>query len=247
MSEIRLLRTPYDLTDNEAELYLPHSVGFEIECGINRSYSTSEIKDAINIIVEKYKPITDHFFISEPSDYENRFRIPKGKMGLHCLYDICKLLKKYYLLNTSSGIHYHVDSPWVKSLDSNATFNDNDKIVNDYVIQQLESWDYKGTYNIKKISFVKGCWVVFRVGLGTIEYRIGEMTFDFSLIIKRMSHVCALTNVLNKHYNEKGDIKTSMRNLISLLNSYNSKDSDETVNISVEEIKMKLARRYVRC
>lgn len=174
-----LLNTPkaLDLTNADAvevaDYLLPYSVGFEIEC---EKQSTFDIYDFMSI---------PNILDVDCSYHEQRFRISKGLSGLYCLYDISQALKKNSLLNEGSGIHYHIDCT-----EHYEYFNSNIVEENEsWILEELESWDYKGTYNTKRVIFNGGAtWLRFQGGFKTMEFRIGEMTFDYTLLIHRIVH-----------------------------------------------------------
>lgn len=156
------------------------SVGFEIECGAKEGINFEEVKREFEAI-----PYIMHVDVNT---YEQRFRIPAGINGLLCLYFITIKLKKYFELNLGSGIHYHVDlqSSEIKDKIRDLLFFSN--YPSNWILEELEKWEYGGSYNRKRISNIKGNWFVVRTGLDTIEIRIGEMTFDYELLVKRIIH-----------------------------------------------------------
>lgn len=162
---------------------LPYSIGFEIECGNIERADFSEFHK-IPFIIDV-----------DCDEYEKRFRIPSGINGILCLYFISLNAKIYLTLNMGSGMHYHCD---FSDISNNILFS---KIIvipelQEYVLKELESWDYKGTYNTKKF----GGW--FRCNsLDTIEYRVGEMTFDYNIWIKRILHVTQLSQYIRDTLN----------------------------------------------
>lgn len=185
--------------------YLPYSTGFEIECFIQNE----EFLDIFKTIP---------FLISSENDKDElRFRIPNGIKGLHCLYHISIYLKKYALLRKNSGIHYHIDCTDVYDLFTSDFINKH----SDYILTELDTWNYKGSYNPRKCVFSESRnWVRFKESTKTMEFRIGEMTFDYSLLFKRIIHcnsiVYSLKNLLiNPYYlYEKDNIKEILNNRI---------------------------------
>jgi hypothetical protein len=158
--------------------YIPFTVGFEIECSpleeITIDENIKEIFRSIPFILD-----------SDVNSYgEIRFQIPTGINGMLCLYYISENLKIYFGLNLQSGIHYHVG---VKEYPFNY------KGLEDYILKELDTWNYKGTYNERNISGFKVNWVHYPTRLDTVEYRIGEMSFDYKVLIKRIVHVCNIT------------------------------------------------------
>lgn len=159
--------------------YLPFSVGIEIECDNKKSFNEQIFKNIPNIIEVNC------------SSNEKRFRIPNGLKGMVCLFEITKLLKKECLLNPLSGIHYHIDMTDVFHF-IDTTIIENNK---NYILEELDTWEYKGTYNKRDVKLNVRCWVRFDSYKKTCEFRIGEMTFDYELIFKRILHC---TDIIKK-------------------------------------------------
>jgi hypothetical protein len=165
------------LTDKKlisyADSLLPYSTGFEIEC---------ELKSSNWDTVKQFTRIPNIMdFNTTPQ--EQKFRIPAGIKGLICLYEICSKLKEYATLNPASGIHYHIDfTDCFNRIDS--TFISKN---NNWVINSLQSWRYTGKFNEITCSTRKTA-VKYHSGYKTLEFRIGEMSFDYELLVKRIIH-----------------------------------------------------------
>lgn len=174
--------------------YLPYSTGFEIEC---------DMKEGVNPLIFAEIPDIIHADINSS---EQRFRIPQGLPGLRCLYNISTMMKEYGLLNENSGIHYHIDCTECFHL-----FN-TDFIAkhSDYVLTELDTWEYTGTYNARICEFSqRRYWTRFKESTQTMEFRIGEMTFDYELLFKRITHCNEIVRTLknNLYDNVEGDDK----------------------------------------
>lgn len=223
---------------------LPYSIGIEIECFQKNTFD-----------IEKFKNIP--YIIEVKCDtFEQRFRIPNGLRGLICLYFISEQLKFNSELNLGSGIHYHVDL--------SQTFYLIDKDIRCYkwILNDLEIWKYDGLYNTKQVAFdSKGSWVNFRKYLNTIEIRIGEMTFDYTLLLKRILHCTDIVRKINSkfkytyiygtvditlidNYCKKNyyKINNNVKSLVSLLATFDKKEEIiETIDynklIQTREIK----------
>lgn len=167
-----------DIWNEVADHYLPHDTGIEIECSTTKEWK-KELFDEIPDLVS-----------NDSTDGEQRFRIPSGLKGFRCLYNICELLKQTCLYS-HSGIHYHIDMRHTYKSIVNQAFMKN---TEDYIIKELESWDYKGTYNSKRL----GSWYRFQAGYETIELRVGEMTFDYNTMCKRIVHGHYIVKILEK-------------------------------------------------
>jgi hypothetical protein len=158
--------------------YLPYSTGFEIECFMIPEFG-------LDHVWSEFKYIPNIMEIDINKGGEQRFRIPKGIDGIVCLFYIAEKMRRYAYPNPESGIHYHVDCTDVYD-----KFDD-DFIEShaNWVLKELDTWNYKGNYNTRKFVFGVGHnWVRFQNSFKTAEFRIGEMTFDYNLLLKRISH-----------------------------------------------------------
>ncbi len=157
--------------------YLPYSTGFEIECMQGKHYN-----------VDNFKKIPDILDVINDTS-EQRYRIPSGIKGFMCLYNISEQLQINSELNSLSGIHYHVDMTDCFNIITKEFILKN----RDWIIKELETWNYKGTYNSKGINHNNisigdaGNWARFSHH-STLEFRIGEMTFDYKVLVKRIIH-----------------------------------------------------------
>lgn len=151
---------------------LPYSTGFEIECSRLPEFKLSNFENIPGIMAVGC------------DGCEQRFRIPPGLPGIFCLYAISVQLKLNSALNEGSGIHYHVDMTDCCQSITQQNVDDNKY----WMLRELETWNYKGTYNPKEIRLGKGGWAGFRLSKNTLEIRIGEMTFDYELLIQRILH-----------------------------------------------------------
>lgn len=178
VSELHLLQVLTD-RDLKPDDYWFYDVGIEIECspldGFSESDKLEELKE-LNI----FKDI-------QLTKDEQRFRLPKGTSGFYALHKLSRFMKKYYAFNDLSGIHYHIDFS-----DCFDNLINNESIINisPYLLNELDSWNYKGSYNPRIINLDGGSsWVRFQTGFKTMEVRIGEMTFDYNLLLKRILHL----------------------------------------------------------
>ena len=173
-------------------------IGIEIEAILKDEYSIFDFHEAWN---------NANLVCSENSDSDEiRIRLNFYNNSISkCLIDLylgLEIIKKYYKLNILSGIHYHVDCPEI-FLNCNLygyfnTVSDQHK----WVFKALSSWNYdevKGS-NARQISIDKWSQVRIHRCYKTLEYRIGEMTFDYSLILKRIVHVTNITNKIVRIY-----------------------------------------------
>ena len=156
------------------EFYLPYSTGFEIECDVKIGVSKEDFEHIPNLLDLQI------------TAGEQRFRIEPGIVGLQSLRMISDTLIEKALLNNGSGIHYHIDCTDVYDdvILQDVTLN------KDWILKELDTWDYRGTYNSRDISFTNSnhTWIRFQSGFKTMEFRLGEMTFRYKLLFKRITH-----------------------------------------------------------
>ncbi len=168
---------------NSINNYLPYSIGIEIECNKSSNFS-----------LDKFTTIPDILSV-DIDDAEQRFRIPNGLSGLICLYNICNELKSNSELNPDSGHHYHIDMTNVYNL-LNCKFIE---LNSNWILNELDTWGYKGTYNRRDVQFsTSHTWVRFQESFKTAEFRIGNMTFEYDIIVKRLIHASNIIQRLNK-------------------------------------------------
>jgi hypothetical protein len=170
-----------------ANNFLPYSVGMEIEC----DWKEKEYKDINNVqAIEDFKSIP--YILDVNCDItEKRFRIPNGIIGLFCLFNICEKLKQYCALS-ESGIHLHIDMT-----DSyHKLNNDNVKENAEWILKELDTWNYPGTYNSRNCTFtINHHWIRFQYHFKTAEIRICEMSFNYKVLVKRIIHA---NNIIKK-------------------------------------------------
>lgn len=155
------------------DLYLPYSVGIEWEVNKKEDYDEAIFKSIPNIMNVNV------------DDSEQRYRIPNGLNGLICLYEICKNLRKYSILNLGSVIHYHIDMGDSISL-INKDLIDKHK---EWVLTELDTWQSTFTREKRNVTYdSKFNWLNFRPSFKTAEFRIGEMSFDYEVIVQRVLH-----------------------------------------------------------
>jgi len=167
--------------------YLPYSIGIEIECGKSEDFNIEDFTNISNILD------------IDIDSNEQRFRIPNGINGLYCLYLICDKLKKNSIINILSGIHYHVDFSEDFYFDSIVNDKSFLNINKEFILNELDKWNYKGSYNKREIDNSHS-WVRLNSEFKTFEFRIGEMSFDYEVLINRILHISLLCNILKNKY-----------------------------------------------
>ena len=166
---------------------LPYSTGFEIECNKKLTY------DIVN-----FKRIPTLLDIDIDSS-EQRYRIMNGINGFICLYLICNQLKLNSTLNLGSGIHYHIDCRDLFERNSIDNILDliswsNKNGLYNIILSELDKWEYKGKYNARNIS--TGTTWIRLSHWKTFEFRLGEMSFDYEILAKRIIHANQLTRLV---------------------------------------------------
>lgn len=156
-----------------AEDMLPYSVGIEIECHRNMCGFSQICKETIPELIAV-----------KCDDNEIRVRIPNGIKGMIALYRFADFLKENAALNPLSGVHYHIDFTDIPKVDFLNLLRKHYG-TKSFILKSLKSWGYKGTYNEWLVSQDKSA-VRFHCTYQTLEFRIGEMTFEYELLMKRI-------------------------------------------------------------
>jgi hypothetical protein len=169
---------------------LPFSTGFEIETDIPEKEQTRA--DVY------FNTIQNIMATPSVSSSELRFRVPAGLAGLRCLHSISVGLNRFAAINYENGIHYHIDFTGYYDLLTDAGINE----VKNWVLSELDTWKYAGVYNRRDMTRGR-CWVRVHDAYHTLEFRIGECTFDYSLMLKRIEHCNFITTVIIDHITKK--------------------------------------------
>lgn len=167
----------------------PYSHGIEFECFM---------KDIYAEYYENYFNSIPNIMDVNVDRNEQRYRIPSGLTGLICLYEICENMKKYSIVDLASSNHYHTDMTDVKELTHWNTNNLNyQEFQNDnecWIIDELKTWN---SYRNTSKAYL-GCWYKYNE-LGTLEIRIGEPTFEYSIIAKRLMQCSQIVTKLKQN------------------------------------------------
>jgi hypothetical protein len=195
--------------------YLPFSTGFEVECNQKENFSLASftsIPYIVDVNIDRS---------------EQRFRIPVGVNGIICLHYISQQLKNNSTLNEASGIHYHVNITRYFDAITSSLLEEEE----DYILNQLDNWNYQGNYNSREINLDGCCWIRFQRAFKTAEIRIGEMTFDYELLIKRIvdANRIIFDLVSQTNYNPTPEITdkfVTVDDLVEYNNAYHEINSD---------------------
>ncbi len=224
LNPLPLLEIKSSLIKEGIDNYLPYSCGIEFECLQKSNYNEFNFSIIPNIMSVQ----TD--------SSEQRYRIPNGLKGMICLYDICKLMKEQSLLDLSSSNHYHFDFNDVLNMKDGYMYSNSSDFITkentDYINQELIKW---GT-----VKVINSNWMRFFNQLGTLEIRIGEPTFDYDIIIKRLIDGCRISKYLKNLYYSSNEEKKLLR-LQLQLNNLNIEEINKSVPIN--EVKQQLKSR----
>lgn len=220
-----LYKSPLEFSikeQREADKLWPYSVGIEIEC--DKAFDYKE---------EFFKAIPDIMDVNT-DDSEQRYRLPTGIKGMICLRNLCDKLMRYSLVNMESGIHYHID------------FTDcyNEVIENlaeedvKFMLSELDTWGYKGSYNSCAVSKTGygHTWIRFQDSFKTMECRIGEMTFHYHLLLKRILHLQSISMIIK----ERCTVNQGLRKFLK------EHKFDEPETKSFREIEQIVKRRVIK-
>lgn len=179
-----------------ADDMLPYTVGMEISINGNSEF-------------EKTMKENSHLFhkIDYLTSREPQVCLKTGLDGFIGLWKLCEILKKTCQLNPRAGIHYNVGRE-PQRLSQRRDYS--------WVLSALDSWNYTGDYNLRAVNSDRGkdhVWVNLNrckgwQDDGIAEFRIGEMTFDYELMVKRILHC---TNIMRKLLSEESSTRTKLR------------------------------------
>lgn len=177
-----------------ADYLLPFGIGIEFECDQGEDYDVRAFEEIDGIVEVRV------------DSAEQRYRIVKGFDGLKALYRLSRTLIRYSRLNLGSGIHYHIGlndyfEDFVQLYEE-----DKDHILKDTILKELDKWNYEGTYNRRAVTFHR-TWVRLNKHYQTAEVRIGEMTFNYELLFKRITHACSIFRECLDGFEQKRLIK----------------------------------------
>lgn len=169
------------------DTYLPYSIGIEFECFQKSTYD-----------IKRFKNIP-YIMAVEVDCSEQRYRIPNGLKGLVCLYHICTEMKYNSELDLRSSNHYHFDFTDVLIKKNECEFENINEFINikntEFIFNELIKWET--AFDLSR----KDNWIRFFNPLGTLEIRIGEPTFEYDIIVKRLIDGCRISKYLKDYYN----------------------------------------------
>lgn len=164
---------------------MPYQTGIEIECHCSDPWKLDTDLRKIDGIIE-----------NNSDSKEIRFRVAAGINGMIALEAALGLITKICMLNPGSGIHYHIDCREsfydVRDYTYKISREDN------WILKALDSWNYQGKYNSRSMGERKTHWVRICPTYETLEFRIGEMTFNYAVILKRIISAQAIVRGIKK-------------------------------------------------
>lgn len=141
-----------------------------------------------------------------------------GFKQLAGLYQVLEVMKNNCIDCKGSGIHIHIDiSPFYYPTTKKRNWYGDDfylklqqvLIQNSYLdkVHEIFGNKYYGTYNRKTCSInEKGRWINIRTNYDTIEFRIGNLTFDYTELIDIVIKLQSLVKKVNREINNKNKI-----------------------------------------
>ena len=106
-----------------------------------------------------------------------------------------------------------------------------------FMLSELDTWGYKGTYNSRNVSKHCGhCWIRFQDSFKTMECRIGEMTFHYYLLLQRILHLQSISMIIK----ERCTVNQGLRKFIK------EHKFDEPETKSFREIEQIVKRRVIK-
>lgn len=170
---------------------LPLRWGIEFEC-INGL--PININNSLNLY-----DFSQNYPYNPESDQQNEIRLSgQGYLYLSALYMALNKMKTYCKLIDGGGIHIHINYLNYPTNQSKlVTFFSQSKILDQ--VYKIFGSKYVGNYNLKNCSIHKGNWV--RITHNTIEFRIGDLTFEYEEIVQILIKLQSLVKrALNETY-----------------------------------------------
>ena len=191
----------------------------EFEC-IQQKHYNKELFEAIPNII--------HVNVDSS---EQRYRIPSGLKGMVCLYHISNLMKDMSIIDEGSSNHYHTDLTDIWEQVFQKGYCRKQLQGYDYITESLKKWETAFDYSRT------GNWWYFN-DIGTLEVRIGEPTFEYNIIIKRLMQCSDLCKIIRNIV--PNDYK--LNQLQKQLQDLNFFDELEIINQNQEIINNKIIK-----
>lgn len=136
-------------------------------------------------------------------------------------------------------IHYHTDLTkyWDELINVDFITKNND-----WIIEELKTWNTAKEYNHNCVCRLNSrCWCQFQSSKKTMEVRIGEMTFDYSIISKRAIHCNSIVRKLVKE-NKKEYLITIKDKLAQLNNELLELKQEQDLNKDIQIMKNRIIK-----
>lgn len=168
-----------------ANSLFPTSVGLEFETFLPTAFGMLDCSHAFpkTLLSINYNAL----------EKELQVRVASGIQGMVDLYEVSNVLKKHAKFNKQSGIHYHINVGDFNLQSLICFLAEHEKKK---ALEQLISWNYKGIYNLPQLSSSKNSWIRIHPNYPTLEFRVGEMTFDYARLFKRATHAQKITTTI---------------------------------------------------
>lgn len=176
---------------------LPVDTGFEFE-----SYGRVAIpSESVYILCRNINAVDISCHLDgDDGGHENKVRIRAGVDGAITLWKFLNLLKERTRFNDKGCIHYHVGirdfytyiPSQVRYGNSNTTEWAKFQRLIEPILQELDTWGYQEEISgsqRRRISECKWSYVRIHPGHYTAEFRIGEPSYDYQTVMKRVIHI----------------------------------------------------------
>ena len=229
---------------------LPCRVGIEFELAGNFVGNfVAEHPECLNNFEDFIRDYYGVYSFNADSDTETLDAIRELRVSLKDFHQLVGLYKfmqdltKYCRIHQNGGIHIHLDMT-----EFNFKKCKQRRVVKNYITKRLTEIGkifpkYTGTYNMKRVGDVeKGTWVNMS-RLGTLEFRIAPLTFDYNTLMtwivklvrfrRILIHDCRLKSTLPKSGSHENNalLCESIQGQIQRLDTVNVEASNEEMDV----------------
>ena len=229
---------------------LPCRVGIEFELAGNFVGNfVAEHPECLNNFEDFIQDYYGVYSFNADSDTETLDAIKELRVSLKDFHQLVGLYKfmqdltKYCRIHQNGGIHIHLDMT-----EFNFKKCKQRRVVKNYITKRLTEIGkifpkYTGTYNMKRVGDVeKGTWVNMS-RLGTLEFRIAPLTFDYNTLMtwivklvrfrRILIHDCRLKSTLPKSSSHENNalLCESIQGQIQRLDTVNVEASNEEMDV----------------
>lgn len=201
---------------------LPLRFSIEIEClgALNKGNRTRDLNKLYNV----YSLTRDYYPEQAEEDYLNATILNEHRISvlgfkqLVGFYNVLEAMKHSLFYCKGGGIHIHIDlTPFYYSDNNSKSWKADSYYVKLYNILSTDAYlnrvykifgsKYAGTYNRRSCEIdSKGNWINIRPYFKTIEFRIGDLTFEYEELIDIVIQLQALIKEINYKINNKNKI-----------------------------------------